>query len=501
MTYPNGVVTTYGYDTESRLTSLGASLGGTPITSFGYVLDTVGNRTRKTTLDWSEDYAYDEVYRLKSADRSAGTPARWRFAYDAAGNRTGDQTDDAAMGATFNNVNELLTRQPGGVLAFRGTTNEPASVTVAAKPAQTTSTNTFTAQAPVTPGTTDVAVAATDPAGNVRTNTYRVTASGAGTTYTYDPNGNLAAKTEGTDNWAYEWNARNELTRVTKNGAEQARFRYDPMGRRVEKVVGGVTTSYTYDIQHILREARSGGTVLKYTYGPRLDEPMAREDDSSTLEYYHADGLGSVHRLTSQAGTAVHEYRYDVWGNLEMGANMGGPAFTGREWDPETQLYHYRARYYEPEVGRFLGEDPKRFVDGPNFFAYVRSSPATLNDPYGLTAGLPPIDCVMASATVPVVFEQVHSGGDDSLDDQYGHCVAHCYMNKCIPFLPWFAGVGWEFYQTVYHLPDREWYPPSPADICANTAGASCAFAGRNCWACCAEDTRCCGDDPAPSKF
>ena len=101
MTYPNGVVTTYGYDAESRLTSLGASLGATPITSFGYVLDAVGNRTRKTTLDWAEDYRYDEVYRLVSADRSAGTPSRWRFAYDPVGNRTGDQTDDAAMGASL----------------------------------------------------------------------------------------------------------------------------------------------------------------------------------------------------------------------------------------------------------------------------------------------------------------------------------------------------------------------------------------------------------------
>lgn len=168
-----------------------------------------------------------------------------RCTADPAGNRSGDQTDDAAMGATFNNVNELQARQPGGVLAFRGSTNEPASVTVAAKPAQTAADNTFSAQAPVGAGTTDVAVAATDPAGNVRTNTYRVTASGAGTSDTYDPNGNLAAKTEGSDSWTYTWNAESQLTRVERNGAEQARFSYDPLGRRVEKIAGGATTTYT----------------------------------------------------------------------------------------------------------------------------------------------------------------------------------------------------------------------------------------------------------------
>jgi YD repeat-containing protein len=56
-----------------------------------------------------------------------------------------------------------------------------------------------------------------------------------------DPNGNLLSKVDGADTWGYEWNARNELIRVTKNTLEVARFAYDPKGRRVEKVAGGVT--------------------------------------------------------------------------------------------------------------------------------------------------------------------------------------------------------------------------------------------------------------------
>jgi RHS repeat-associated protein len=381
MTYPNGVVTTYGYDGESRLTSLGASLGGTPITSFSYVLDAGGNRTRKTTLDWAEDYGYDEVYRLKSADRSAGTPSRWRFAYDPAGNRTGDQKDDAAMGATFNNVNELQTRQPGGVLAFRGTTNEPASVTVAGKPAQTASDNSFKAQAPVGAGTTDVAVTATDPAGNVRTNTYRVTASGAGVTYTYDPNGNLTGRTEGTEPWTYSWNAENQLTKVEKNSAEQARFAYDPLGRRVEKVAAGVTTSYTYDRDDIVREVK-GSTTLKYVHGPSSDEPLTA-DDGTAIAYLHADGLGSVVKITNGAGAVALTRQYDAWGSLEIGAGESGYAYTGREWDPETGLYYYRARYYDPKVARFASEDPLRLDSGINFYAYVENNPANWTDPTG----------------------------------------------------------------------------------------------------------------------
>jgi RHS repeat-associated protein len=384
MTYPNGIVTSYGYDTESRLTSLGASLGGTPITSFGYSLDAVGNRTSKTTLDWTESYGYDEVYRLVSADRTAGSPSRWRFKYDPVGNRLADQADDAAMGAAFNEVNELLARQPGGVLALRGSTNEPASVTVAGQPAQTAADNTFRAQAPVGSGTQNVVVTATDPSGNLRTNTYEVSTSGATTTYTYDSNGNLTSKTEGTDTWGYEWNARNELTGVTKNTVEQARFSYDPAGRRVEKVAGGVATGYTYERGNILREIR-GSTTLKYVHGPAVDEPLA-VDDGAALSYYHADGLGSAARTTDSAGAVTLTRQYDAWGNLEAGGGNSGQAFTGREWDTESGLYYYRARYYDPRIGRFVSEDPVGFKGGRNFYSYVGNDPINHIDPSGLSA-------------------------------------------------------------------------------------------------------------------
>ena len=75
-----------------------------------------------------------------------------------------------------------------------------------------------------------------------------------------DSNGNLATKTEGTDSWVYTWNAENQLVKVEKNGAEQARFAYDPLGRRVEKVAGGVTTAWLYEGISALRERR--GTSL-----------------------------------------------------------------------------------------------------------------------------------------------------------------------------------------------------------------------------------------------
>src|SRR6185503_18789838 len=59
--------------------------------------------------------------------------------------------------------------------------------------------------------------------------------------------------------------------------------------------------------------------------------------------------------------------------------------FTGREWDPETGLYYYRARYYDPKTGRFVREDPIGLRGSDiNFYAYVRNNPVNWTDPYGL---------------------------------------------------------------------------------------------------------------------
>jgi RHS repeat-associated protein len=192
----------------------------------------------------------------------------------------------------------------------------------------------------------------------------------------------MISKTEGTDTWAYSWDAENQLTRVEKNGAEVARFGYDPNGRRVEKATAGGTTFYTYDGFNILREAR-GATALRYIHGPDVDEPLAVEDGTALL-CVHQDALGSMVGMTNSAGAVELARQYDVWGNLESGASDPGFAFTGREWDPETGLYYYRSRYYDPELGRFISEDLIRFDGGENFYAYVRDSPPNSADPSGL---------------------------------------------------------------------------------------------------------------------
>jgi len=111
-------------------------------------------------------------------------------------------------------------------------------VRVNGQPATLLPGNAFEATISASPGTNTFTVEAMDASGNSTTKSYQVDVTGSGATYTYDPNGNLTTKTEGTDVWGYESNAEDQLTRVIKNGVEQARFAYDPNGRRVEKVAG-----------------------------------------------------------------------------------------------------------------------------------------------------------------------------------------------------------------------------------------------------------------------
>jgi RHS repeat-associated protein len=117
-----------------------------------------------------------------------------------------------------------------------------------------------------------------------------------------------------------------------------------------------------------------------------IDEPLAMLR-SSTTSYYNADGLGTVTSLANGSGTLTQSYTYDSFGKqtASSGSLVNAFQYTGRESDSETGLYYYRARYYDPTVGRFIGEDPAGFDAGsPNFFAYVGNDPTDAIDPYGL---------------------------------------------------------------------------------------------------------------------
>jgi RHS repeat-associated protein len=130
-------------------------------------------------------------------------------------------------------------------------------------------------------------------------------------------------------------------------------------------------------LRHITEKSRYDPSVPGF-------QPLALSRGGSTW-FYQADGLGSVTSLTGTAGAIAAGYTTDAFGNLTktVGSLVNSFRYTGREWDSETGLYYYRARYYDPQAGRFVSEDPIGLLGGSNFYRYVGNGPTYLIDPYG----------------------------------------------------------------------------------------------------------------------
>jgi len=165
-------------------------------------------------------------------------------------------------------------------------------------------------------------------------------------------------------------------------------YRYDGLGRRIEKAGNGQTHRYIYDGEDILLEYDETNTLLaRYTHGPGIDEPVAMTRGGSSF-FYHQDGLGSVTDLTDSTASTVKTYSYDAWGNqIETSGTVENPyTYTGREFDQESRLYFYRARAYDSTIGRFLQRDPLGLSTGPNPYPYAKNNPTRFVDPLGLKA-------------------------------------------------------------------------------------------------------------------
>ena len=109
--------------------------------------------------------------------------------------------------------------------------------------------------------------------------------------------------------------------------------------------------------------------------------------DSSAVYYYHYNALGSVVALSDSYGDSCQSYEYSAFGEVWASDPnfIANPyMFTGRRFDYETGLYYYRARYYNPYIGRFLQTDPVGYGDGINWYAYCGNNPLNFVDPSGL---------------------------------------------------------------------------------------------------------------------
>jgi RHS repeat-associated protein len=246
--------------------------------------------------------------------------------------------------------------------------------------------------------------------------------------YTYDNNGNLIAKIpKDTTKSAYTftYNSKNQLVRVQTTSSalgpviKDISYNYDVLGRRMEKKITDLVDStksysrrFVYDGDNILFEYDGSSQMLaSYTHsGLAPDDVLSASITSAGVTaglassqghyYFLKDALSTVTEIINPSGSIVQKYDYGTFGKIlsikdgndaDISANPSlrtSFTFTGREWDEESGLFYYRARYYDPSIGRFLQTDTapghlSNPIGVTNKYIYAANSPTEFRDPSG----------------------------------------------------------------------------------------------------------------------
>lgn len=424
---PLGRTATFGYDAASRLVEKVDRLNRR--TSFDY--DALNRLATVTYVDATVSYTYDEAGRLtKVGDTQAGDIV---WTYDAADRRLSERTPQGLVGYIYNKADQrtmltaadrspvsyeydsagrLLRITQGGEvfswsyddLARVRELQRPNGVTTtygydaADKPNRLTHANAVGAAledlqydysadneiesiASLANGTvlpTPKTASAADAAN-------RFTRFGpAG--YTFDDEGQTRTKTDSQGTTTYDWDARGRLVKVTLPNAQTVGYNYDALGRRVNRLAGGLTTNFLYDNDEVVLDRNNAGTVTDYLNGPRIDHKLRQASTGTGAVYFLQDHLNGTIGLVNASGGVVERLPYEAYG-ASAGSALTRYDYTGRERDAVTGLLFYRARWYDPQQGRFISQDPVGFAGGDlDLYAYVANNPLGSADPYGLWA-------------------------------------------------------------------------------------------------------------------
>ncbi len=353
----------HDYDGAARLTAVQYPGGK----SIGYQYDENGNRTRLTYPDASfVTYQYDELKRMTDVFQD-GTSSLAHYDYDPLSRRT-DLTYGNGNTTTYsyridNDLETMAFQHNAGTVNIGYTTNN-----IGVRTQHSVDDYRFVYRFD------------TAHQKSYSINALNQYTSVGGESFSYDANGNLTSDGMNT----YTFDTENHLISAT-TPEHSVTYTYDPMGRRVEKDVDGQVIQYVHDGNHVILEYdKFGIEIRRYIYGPRVDEPICMITQSGTF-HYQSDGLGSVIALSDDSGNFVEIYAYSIYGEPNGDSYLGNPyLFTGRAYDSETGLYYYRARFYDPSIGRFISEDPAGFGGGDiNLYIYAGNNPVMFVDPTG----------------------------------------------------------------------------------------------------------------------
>ncbi|MDD3793830.1 MAG: M15 family metallopeptidase [Candidatus Gracilibacteria bacterium] len=336
--YANNTSIIKGFDNLGRINSLNNG-----VKNYNYTYDDVNN----ITSDSIKNYMYDDIYRLTNVNETNSGTILESFNYDNVGNRINSFNLNTGSGASYDYETNIL---------------------------------------------------------NQYTTLSGSTLSGS-LNYTYDNNGNL--KNDGEKTFSYDY--KNRLTKVETSSGIIAQYSYDVLDRRYLKELENEKVEYIFSNENILTEkvtdlVNQTTTTKNYINGIGLDDLVAYKENND-IYYFHKNHLGSVEGISDSSGNVVVSYEYDSFGNFEItsGVDNGNTRlFTGREYDKEIGLYYNRARYYNPELGRFISRDPIDIVDDVNLYSYVGNNGVNYVDLMG-TEGKPLIEDIVGSNLLSIV--------------------------------------------------------------------------------------------------
>jgi len=430
----NGVITNYAYDNLNRITTINY-----PTRSVTYSYDPLNNLTRAANDSGTVYIGYDNRYRVSSFS----DPFFYgiSYAYDASGNRTKVKVNGAAYATyTYDAVNRLTSLKDSANMTFAYTYDNANKITSRTAPNGVATSYAYDGLDRLTSlihstGTTTLSghlytyndansVSSWVTGSNQRAYSYdagnRLTGmsdfeipresysydgignrtashlsssysyqpfnklvSTANASYAYDNNGNLITKADTSGTTTYNYDEENLLTQVTAPNGLVINYKYDALGRRIQRTTtAGADERYVYNGADVLLDLNADWSVANtYFNEPGIDNHL-RQASGSAAWYFLTDQLGSTSALIDANANVIEQSTYDSFGN-SGGSARSRYGYAARERDPDTGLLYYRARFYDPQVGRFISEDPMQFASGNNFYRYGSNVPLDVKDPSG----------------------------------------------------------------------------------------------------------------------
>lgn len=327
----NGMTTNYVYDYQNHLTSLkNQTKSAGVISEYTSEYLTNGQKSKETADTMDEDgkkskktstYVYDLLGRITKETKTGSEDIS--YTYDSNNNRKETTVGNKVTAYKYNKNDELL---------------------------RTDTLNTDTEE-------DAVVIYKNDKNGNqlATVNRYEISSDKKDSTYV-DIDVTLGDNRLN-ENVVNHYNALNQLTQtLTKN--YKVSFTYDAEGLRTSKTVNGEKTVFVWDGDQLVMELSESGKVQK-RYIRGNDLVYADKGTDTEKQYYVTDPHGNVVQLTDESGAVIKTYEYDSFGNeVNPDRKDENPfRYCGEYYDKETEEIYLRARYYQPNVGRFLTRD------------------------------------------------------------------------------------------------------------------------------------------------